>query len=72
MTISPKFGIYMSLTAAIISVLMLCGAEFTTLFGNIATSKILAALGIFNVVINAANGVCKPLPVIGNRFTLVK
>jgi uncharacterized membrane protein len=23
-------------------------------------------------VINAANGVCKPLPVIGNRFTLVK
>jgi uncharacterized membrane protein len=23
-------------------------------------------------IINAANGVCKPLPVIGNRFTLVK
>jgi len=23
-------------------------------------------------IINAANGVCKPLPVIGNRFTLIK
>jgi uncharacterized membrane protein len=23
-------------------------------------------------IINAANGVCKPLPVIGSRFTLVK
>lgn len=28
----------------------------------------LAVIGI----INAANGVCKPLPVIGNRFTLIK
>jgi len=23
-------------------------------------------------IINAANGVCKPLPLIGNRFTLIK
>lgn len=31
-------------------------------------SLVFAILGI----INAANGVCKPLPLIGNRFTLIK
>jgi uncharacterized membrane protein len=29
------------------------------------------ALAIIGVI-NAANGVCKPLPLIGNRFTLIK
>jgi uncharacterized membrane protein len=29
------------------------------------------ALAIIGII-NAANGVCKPLPVIGNRFTLIK
>ncbi len=37
-------------------------------FGLIIGVLILAIMGI----INAANGVCKPLPVIGNRFTLIK
>jgi uncharacterized membrane protein len=32
------------------------------------TCLVFAILGI----INAANGVCKPLPLIGNRFTLIK
>ena len=62
MTINPKYGIYLSLAAAIVSVLVLCGAEFTTLFGTVATSKILASLGIVNVIINAANGVLHMIP----------
>ena len=36
--------------------------------GIIISILALAIIGI----INAANGVCKPLPVIGNRFTLIK
>lgn len=36
--------------------------------GIFAGIVVLVVMGI----INAANGVCKPLPVIGNRFTLVK
>lgn len=62
MTINPKWGIYISAAAAIISALLLCGAEFTTLFGTIATSKILASLGIFNVIINAGNAVLHMIP----------
>lgn len=37
-------------------------------FGLIIGILVLAVMGI----INAANGVCKPLPLIGNRFTLIK
>lgn len=62
MTISPKVGMWISIAAAIISVLVLCGAEFTTLFGSIATSKILAALGIINAVINGLNGLLHMIP----------
>ncbi len=36
--------------------------------GMIVGVLVLAVMGI----INAANGVCKPLPLIGNRFTLIK
>ncbi len=36
--------------------------------GLIIGILVLAVMGI----INAVNGVCKPLPVIGNRFTLIK
>ena len=62
MIISPRWGIYMSLFAAVIGVLLLCGTEFTTLFGQGSTLKILAALAIFNAVINAANGVLHMIP----------
>jgi uncharacterized membrane protein len=37
-------------------------------FGLFIGIIVLVVLGI----INAANGVCKPLPLIGNRFTLIK
>ena len=37
-------------------------------FGLLIGVVVLAVMGI----INAANGVCKPLPLIGNRFTLIK
>lgn len=62
MTIDPRWGAYFSIGAAIISVLMLCGAEFTTLFGTIATNKILAGLGIFNAIANGINGVLHMIP----------
>lgn len=62
MTINPKWGMWISILAAIVSALLLCGAEFTTLFGQTAESKILAALGIFNVIINGANGILHMIP----------
>ena len=62
MTINPRWGIYLSIIAAIVSVLVLCGAEFTTLFGAASTNKILAALGIVNAVINGINGVLHMIP----------
>ena len=62
MTINPKWGMWISIAAAIISALLLCGAEFTTLFGDISTAKILAALGILNTIINGANAVLHMIP----------
>lgn len=62
MTINPKVGIWFSIGAAIISVLMLCGAEFTTIFGDIATTKLLAGLGIANAIVNGVNGVLHMIP----------
>lgn len=62
MTINPKIGMWLSILAALGTVLVLCGTEFTTLFGAIATAKILAALGIFNVAANAVNGVLHMMP----------
>jgi hypothetical protein len=62
MIINPRYGVWMSITAAVVSVLLLCGTEFTTLFGTAMTLKILAALGIFNVVINSVNGVLHMIP----------
>lgn len=62
MIINPRWGVWLSIIAALGSVFVLCGAEFTTLFGSIATGKILAALGIVNAGINAANGVLHMIP----------
>jgi len=62
MIVNPKWGMWLSIIAAVVSVLVLCGAEFTTLFGSIATDKILAALGIVNAVINGVNGVLHMIP----------
>ena len=62
MTLDPRIGVYFSIGAAIISVLLLCGAEFTTLFGTVSTEKLLAALAIVNAVVNAINGVLHMIP----------
>ena len=62
MTINPKWGMWLSIAAAIISALLLMGTEFTTLFGSGASGKILAALGIFNVIVNGVNGVLHAIP----------
>lgn len=62
MTINPKYGMWTSIVAAVISALLLCGAEFTTLFGEAVEVKLLAALGIFNAIINGANAVLHMIP----------
>ena len=62
MTINPKWGMWLSIAAAIVSALLLMGTEFTTLFGADTSGKILAALGIFNVIVNAANGILHAIP----------
>lgn len=62
MTIDPRIGLWFSLAAAAVSVLVLCGTEFTTIFGQVASDKILAALGIINAVANGINGVLHMIP----------
>jgi hypothetical protein len=62
MTIDPRWGFWFSVIAALVSGLLLCGAEFTTLFGDVSTGKILAGLGIGNVVINSLNAVLHAIP----------
>jgi hypothetical protein len=62
MTISPKWGMWISIAAAIISALVLCGTQFTTIFGDVATAKILASLAILNAVINGTNAVLHMIP----------
>jgi hypothetical protein len=62
MTIDPRFGVWFSIVAAVVSALLLCGAEFTTLFGDVSTAKLLASLGITNVVINGVNAVLHMIP----------
>ena len=62
MTITPKVGMWVSIIAAVVSALLLCGAYFTTLFGATPTAEILAALGIANTVINGANAVLHMIP----------
>jgi len=62
MTINPKWGMWLSITAAVISALLLMGTEFTTLFGATDSGKILAALGIVNVMVNGINGVLHAIP----------
>ncbi len=62
MTLNPKVGMWLSIVAALGSVLVLCGAEFTTIFGSVETAKILAALGIVNACVNGLNGVLHMIP----------
>lgn len=62
MTINPKVGMWVSIIAAIVSALLLSGAEFTTIFGAGNTEKILAGLGIINAIINGANAVLHMIP----------
>ena len=62
MIITPRVGIYTSIAGAVISVLLLCGTELTTLFGTAAETKILAALVIFGAIINGVNGVLHMIP----------
>lgn len=62
MILNPKWGMWISIIAAIVSGLLLCGAEFTTILGPTDTGKLLAGLGIVNTIINAANAVFHMIP----------
>ncbi len=62
MTLDPRVGFWFSVVAALVSGLLLAGAEFTTLFGQASTDRILAGLGIINVVINSLNAVLHAIP----------
>lgn len=62
MTIDPRYGVWLSIVTAIGSALVLCGAEFTTLFGAAGSAKVLAMLGLINVAANAANAVLHMIP----------
>jgi hypothetical protein len=62
MTLSPRVGMWVSILAAIVSALVLCGTELTTIFGADMTARILAALAILNAVINGANAVLHAIP----------
>lgn len=62
MTINPKWGMWISIAAMVVSALALCGTELTTIFGAVETAKILAALGIGNAIINGVNGVLHMIP----------
>ena len=62
MTVDPRIGMWISIIAAIVSTLLLCGAEFTTLLGPTGTSKLLAGLGIVNAIINGVNAVLHMIP----------
>jgi len=62
MTIDPRVGMWVSIVAAVISALLLCGAEFTTIFGAANTGVILAVLGLLNTIINAGNAVLHMIP----------
>lgn len=62
MVVNPKWGMWISIIAAVISALLLCGTQFTTLFGQASEEKILAVLVIFNAVILGVNAVLHMIP----------
>lgn len=62
MTLDPRVGFWFSVIAALVSGLLLAGAEFTTLLGEQATGMLLAALGVVNVIINSLNAVLHAIP----------
>ncbi len=62
MTIDPRFSFWFAIIATLISALLLCGAYFTTLFGDVSTAHILAWLGIGNICVNALNAVLHAIP----------
>ena len=62
MTISPKWGFWLSIGAAIISALLLCTTQFTTLFGQHTADQINAGIIIVNAIINGVNAVLHAIP----------
>jgi hypothetical protein len=62
MTIDPRLSAAFCLIMVMVSTLMLAGTYFTTLFGSGNTAKILAVLGILNMINTAINGVLHLIP----------
>jgi len=62
MTINPRWGLWLSMIAAVVSALVAGGAQFTDLFGPENSKTILAFLGLANTVVNAVNAVLHAIP----------
>lgn len=62
MTIDPRVGFWFSIVAAVVSVFGAAGAQYTTLFGQDTSVKILAVIGLVSAVINSINAVLHAIP----------
>ena len=62
MTINPRWGLWLSIIASVVSALVAGGAQFTDLFGPENSKTILAFLGLANTVVNAVNAVLHAIP----------
>lgn len=66
MTIDPRFGFWFSIVMTVVSTLGVCGAYFTTLFGDSTSAKILAGLAILNAINSAINAILHAIPAKAN------
>jgi uncharacterized membrane protein HdeD (DUF308 family) len=62
MTIDPRWGMWISIIAAILSFLVGAGATFTDLFGPEVSKTIVGVAVLLNGVINAINAVLHAVP----------
>jgi len=62
MTIDPRWGMWISIIAAILSFLVGAGATFTDLFGPETSKTIVGVAVLLNGIINAINAVLHAVP----------
>lgn len=62
MTIDPRIGVWFSIVAAILSVLVGATAELTDIFGAEIAHKTVAVIVLVNAVINGVNAVLHMIP----------
>lgn len=62
MTVDPRVGFWFSIVMAIVSALGVCGTQFTTLFGEAMSNKILAGIVVLNAINGALNAILHAIP----------